>query len=100
MQETITGDEAKERSAGKRRPHVSLAGRRVPIPRSRIARMTIGSMLVVLGVFGFLPILGFWMVPAGLLVLSYDVATVRRLRRRTEVWWHRRRGGGEKNGKA
>jgi len=61
------------------------------MPRSRGARIAIGSILIVLGFFGFLPILGFWMVPLGLFVLSYDVPAIRRFRRRLEVWWHRRR---------
>jgi hypothetical protein len=34
------------------------------------------------GVLGFLPILGFWMIPLGLLVLSFDLPQVRRWRRR------------------
>jgi len=39
----------------------------------------------------FLPILGLWMLPLGLLMLSIDLAPVRRLRRRVEIWWGRRR---------
>jgi hypothetical protein len=34
------------------------------------------------GAVGFLPLVGFWMVPAGLLVLSADIPTVRRFNRR------------------
>lgn len=64
---------------------------RVPMPRSRYARMGIGMLLIVGGCLGFLPILGFWMVPLGLLVLSNDIAYVRRRRRRFAVWWARRR---------
>ncbi len=71
---------------------ISLFGRRVPMPRSRIARVIIGMLLVVLGMFGFLPVLGFWMIPLGLLILSYDFAAIRRLRRRLEVWWGNRNG--------
>ena len=37
------------------------------MPRSRVGRIATGSALVVGGTLGFLPILGFWMVP---LVLS------------------------------
>ena len=43
----------------------------------------IGSILVILGLFGFLPLLGFWMIPLGLLILSVDIAIVRRWRR---IW--------------
>jgi hypothetical protein len=71
---------------------VSIFGRELPLPRSRLLRVLIGVMLVVFGIFGFLPILGFWMIPLGLLVLSYEFHAIRRLRRRLAVWWERRRG--------
>jgi hypothetical protein len=51
-----------------------------------------GIALVIGGILGFLPILGLWMIPLGLLVLSVDLPAVRRLRRRVEVWWGRRNG--------
>ncbi|WP_274426821.1 hypothetical protein [Chelativorans sp. YIM 93263] len=72
------------------RPSIAIGQRRVPIPRTRLVRILSGSLLALLGLFGFLPILGFWMIPVGLLILSYDIATIRRLRRRLEVWWRRR----------
>ena len=53
--------------------------------------LIIGGLLVLGGVAGFLPVLGFWMIPLGLLVLSYDLPLVRRWRRRLEVAWGRRR---------
>ncbi|MGV8937127.1 MAG: hypothetical protein ACOH2J_08395 [Allorhizobium sp.] len=62
----------------------------VRTPRSRVGRITTGSLLVGGGVLGFLPVLGFWMVPLGLLILSQDVPAVRRKRRRFAVWWHKR----------
>jgi len=40
---------------------------------------------------GFLPVLGFWMIPLGLLVLSYEFHLVRRMRRRMVVRWERRK---------
>ena len=42
------------------------------LPNSRIARIIIGVLLVIMGIFGFLPIIGFWMIPVGLLVLSIE----------------------------
>ncbi len=43
------------------------------------------------GLLGILPILGFWMVPLGMLVLAEDFPVVRRWNRRTGVaikrWW-------------
>ena len=73
------------------KPKIRIGGRHFHLPHSRPLRMLIGGVLVVGGVLGFLPILGFWMVPLGLLVLSVDVPVVRRWRRRFSVWWARRR---------
>ena len=66
---------------------------RMRLPQSRILRMVLGLLLIVGGILGFLPILGFWMVPLGLLVLSHDSALIRRKRRRLAVWWATRRRG-------
>ncbi len=63
------------------------------MPRSRFMRIVLGALLVVFGIFGFLPVLGFWMIPLGLLILSYELAIVRRWRRRAIVWWHGRKRG-------
>lgn len=70
---------------------ISIFGREMTMPQSRPLRVALGVVLVIFGIFGFLPILGFWMVPLGLLVLSYEFAVVRRWRRRSVVWWHRRK---------
>ena len=63
----------------------------LPIPRSRTGRILVGVLLIVGGCLGFLPILGFWMIPLGLLLLSQDLAPVRRVRRRIALKWGRRR---------
>jgi hypothetical protein len=65
--------------------HITLAGRKFRVPASRPLRLTVGGALVVMGLFGFLPVLGFWMVPVGLTVLSADLPIARRLRRRMDV---------------
>ena len=62
------------------------------LPQSKAVRIGIGILLVVGGLIGFLPVLGFWMIPLGLLVLSIDLPIVRRWRRQLTVWWHRRKG--------
>ena len=41
-------------------------------------RLTLGILLLIGGLFGALPILGFWMLPLGLLVLSLDFRWARR----------------------
>ncbi|MCY1668487.1 hypothetical protein [Rhizobium sp. SL86] len=89
-----------EQKAKKRRFGVDPATGRLnlgivetPLPRSKAGRIVIGAGLVGGGVLGFLPVLGFWMVPVGLLVLSQDLGFVRRGRRRVTLWWARRRQG-------
>jgi hypothetical protein len=73
-------------------PHryVSIAGRRFRVPASRRVRLVAGGLLLVGGVLGFLPVLGFWMIPLGLVVLSVDSPAIRRIRRRLEVWGGRK----------
>ena len=65
------------------------------LPGSRVLRVGLGVVLVLFGIVGFLPILGFWMLPLGLIILSADIPFVRRLNRRLTVmvarWWTGRR---------
>ena len=70
---------------------IRLGKYRVPLPGSWILRVFIGLVLILGGCLGFLPILGFWMVPLGLVVLSIDLPIARRWRRRIEVWWGNRK---------
>ena len=77
-------------------PKIRFAKRSIDLPGSRMARIAIGVALVLGGTVGFLPILGFWMLPLGFLVLSFDIPSVRRARRRFTVassrWWNGVRG--------
>ncbi len=68
---------------------IRFASRELHLPQSRTVRVGIGIVLVAGGLVGFLPVLGFWMIPLGLLVLSVDIPIVRRWRRRLALWWHR-----------
>lgn len=61
------------------------------LPQSRAVRTLIGIVLIFFGVLGFLPVLGFWMIPLGLLVLSHDSPFLRRQRRKLAVWWASRK---------
>lgn len=70
--------------------HVKFRGRRVRLPKSRPLRMGLGFAFVAMGLVGFLPVVGFWMIPVGLVILSVDSPLARRLRRRAEVWMLRR----------
>ena len=55
-----------------------------------IVRGLIGLLLILLGVMGFLPILGFWMIPLGLALLATDIPPASRWLRR-HLAAHRRR---------
>jgi len=55
------------------------------LPNTPWLRVPIGILLVICGILGFLPILGFWMIPLGLAVLAVDFPPARRLGRRLIV---------------
>ncbi len=57
--------------------------RRWPSP----ARILIGILLLLFGILGFLPVVGYWMIPLGLLVLSLDFLWARRAYVTLLVWW-------------
>lgn len=71
-------------------PHARIAWYRIRIPASPALRITAGILLIIAGIFGILPVLGYWMIPAGLVLLSFDFPLIRRARRRTEVFVLRR----------
>jgi len=83
-----------------RRHRITIGSRTFELPASRLIRMGAGVTLVIGGLLGFLPILGFWMTPLGLFILSLDLHWARRLRRRFMVWLTRRYPslGGKLNG--
>jgi hypothetical protein len=70
---------------------IRLGRKTYPLPGSKPVRITMGVFLVLGGMLGFLPVLGFWMIPLGLLILSVDSWRIRRMRRRFEVWMGNRR---------
>ncbi|MGV3551372.1 hypothetical protein [Rhizobium sp.] len=51
---------------------------RIRRPELRVRRIIAGVILVLCGFVGFLPILGFWMVPLGLILLAQDIPFLRR----------------------
>jgi len=64
---------------------IKFGRHRVGLPRRRLHRRVLGGAFVAGGLVGFLPVVGFWMIPVGLLVLSVDSAPIRRFRRRHTV---------------
>src|SRR4029450_11719033 len=58
-------------------------------PSSRWVRLPIAILLIVAGVFSFLPVLGLWMLPLGLMLLAADVPFLKRPMGLALVWLER-----------
>jgi len=71
-------------------PTIKVFGKTIRLPKMRSRRLLLGIGFVCGGLLGALPVLGFWMLPVGLFILSYDSPRIRRIRRRSEVWLIRR----------
>ena len=61
-------------------------------PRARIWRVPTAGLLIVGGFLGFLPILGFWMVPLGLAIIANDVPFLRGPMARSLAYVNRKLG--------
>ena len=59
-------------------------------PSGRWLRVPAGVLLTIGGLLGFLPIVGFWMLPIGLALIADDVLLLRSLRSRILDWIERR----------
>jgi hypothetical protein len=76
--------------------------RRLREPSAAWVRIPVAIVLICGGLFGFLPVLGLWMLPLGFLLLAQDLPFLRRptrwalgwLERRWVSWKVRRRGKG------
>jgi membrane-bound ClpP family serine protease len=55
-------------------------------PSSAFVRVPVAIVLIAAGFVGFLPILGFWMIPLGLAVLALDVPFLQRPVARMVNW--------------
>ena len=59
-------------------------------PGSRWVRIPLAALFCAAGMFGFLPVLGFWMLPLGLVLRAQDLPLLRRPLRRLLVCSERR----------
>ncbi len=66
----------------KDRLHATLRRIRARVPPG--LRFVLGLLLIAGGVFGFLPVLGFWMIPLGVMLMAFDLCLFLR-------WWRKRR---------
>lgn len=53
-------------------------------------RIVLGVLLIIGGLLGFLPIVGFWMLPLGAIMLAREIPAVARLLERLQQRWRRR----------
>lgn len=63
---------------------------------SRWVRVSVGLLLIAGGLVGFLPVLGFWMIPFGALLLAQDVPFLQRPTLRLLTWLARKWTRGER----
>ncbi len=79
-------------------PAIKIFNHEIRVPRQKWLRILLGIALILGGLLGFLPIVGFWMLPLGLFVLSADLPVVRRFSQRVGLKWERwRQSKADKN---
>ncbi len=59
-------------------------------PQAKLVRIPTAGLLIFGGVFSFLPVLGIWMLPLGLLLLAVDMPTLQPPMSRMLRWIERR----------
>lgn len=71
-------------------------------PGVRLVRLPLAVLLIIGGMLAFLPVLGFWMLPLGLLLAAVDIPLLRGPVTRLVAWlrrswrrWRRRGRNGE-----
>ena len=55
---------------------INIVGYKIGLPGHPVLRIALGTLMVLFGLMGFLPVLGFWMVAVGLAILAIDMAYV------------------------
>jgi hypothetical protein len=59
-------------------------------PSSRLVRIPLAILLIAGGIFSFLPVLGLWMLPLGLLLFAQDVPILQEPMARMLGWVERK----------
>ena len=59
-------------------------------PEARWARIPAGVLLILGGFLGMFPVLGFWMLPLGVILIGEDIPIVRRGVKRSLDWLEKR----------
>ena len=59
-------------------------------PSSRLVRIPAATLLIAGGIFGFLPVLGLWMLPLGLVLFAQDIPPLQKPMARMLGWIERK----------
>lgn len=59
-------------------------------PSARLIRIPLGILLILGGIFSFLPVLGIWMLPLGLFLIAIDLPFLQGPINRTSFWVQRK----------
>lgn len=59
-------------------------------PSSMIIRIVVAVLLILGGIFSFLPVLGLWMLPLGLIIIAQDLPFLQRPLVRVFAWIERK----------
>jgi hypothetical protein len=59
-------------------------------PSSRLVRIPLAALLIVGGTFSFLPVLGLWMLPLGLVLFAQDIPVLQKPTARMLGWIERK----------
>ena len=79
-------DQIEQKAPGK----ISNALAALRRPKMQLIRIPMGILLVIGGILSFLPILGLWMLPLGLLLLAIDLPFLRPPVNRIVLWVERK----------
>jgi hypothetical protein len=82
--------DTERRKFSSRLPHWAAAATDKTLGASRWIRWPVALLLVAGGLVGFLPILGFWMIPLGLILVAEDIPFLRPPLARMFAWLDRK----------
>jgi hypothetical protein len=63
---------------------------RKPSLSSRLVRVPVAMLLIAGGIFSFLPVLGLWMLPLGLILIAQDLTFLQKPMARMLGWIERK----------
>ncbi len=88
MNEQANFEREVERFERRLPPRVARFTARLRHPQSFWIRAPFAGAFLIGGLFGFLPVLGFWMVPLALLLIAHDLPILRPPMARFLRWAH------------